>query len=316
MAVQIDKVSAGTDSVTVDFSYVPGTGDPAAADSAFLYFGPNNSYDPTQPNDGYPSACRVSGSNPYVATFNPGVGAGQAFHFVGGVLIAGVAQDSGDQAATMSNGGTQDPSATASGLTATGVTLAWNSSDPGTGSVLYWKDGDSVQLIEAESVSTTTHSIALSELIGSTLYDYTFTTTFDNAALPPAVSAQASFTTPADSGPVDPPGRLGVSVSPQRVAVGQSAQVGVQLLKKDGSPVPGVTIHFVLGQAGKLQGTLAPAQAVTDAHGRCSASFTATAVPGRKAFRVIQVLAGTAPAVKIRRALVFGVCAGQDRDGR
>jgi hypothetical protein len=312
MAISIDSVSVGTDSATVGFSYVPDAGAPATADSSFFYFGPSNAYDPSQPNDGYPSACRVAGSGPYTATFSPGVGAGQPFHFVAGVFIGAATNDSGDQSATMPNGGTQDSSATVSAVTATGANIAWGSSDPGMGSVSYWKTGDTTQLSEAETVATVTHSVALTELLGGTAYTYQFTTTFVNEALPPAVSAQASFSTPADSGPPDPPGRLGVGVSPQRIAVGQAATITAQVLARNGSPVAGVPIHFAMGLAGGLQGSLSVTAGATDAAGRCTSAFTSTGVQGgRLAFRVVQVIAGSAPHLKVRRALVFAQPTGR-----
>ena len=210
-------------------------------------------------------------------------------------------------AAAANNGGTQAP-ATVDTPSANGIDVAWSSSDPGIGSVNYWKDGDSTQLNSAESASSTVHKVSLSDLVGGTKYNFTCQTDFDDPTLPTAVSAQASFTTAADpgTGPVLP-GHLGLCVRPQWLAIGGQATVTAQLLTRKGKPQPGVAVHFLLGVAGNLDGTLSSTQAVTNAQGVASVVFTATGIngPRRRAMRVITVSAGTPPHVIERRALVF-----------
>jgi hypothetical protein len=209
--------------------------------------------------------------------------------------------------AAANNGGTQG-TATLDPPSANGVDIAWSSSDPGIGSVNYWKNGDTTQLNSAESASSTVHKVSLTDLVGGTTYNYTYQTDFDDPTLPTAVSAQASFTTAADpvTGP-SLPGHLGVSVRPEWLAIGGQAKVTAQLLTRAGKPQPGVLMHFLLGLLGNLDGTLSSAQAVTDAQGLASVTFTATGVRGgrRGAFRVIVVSAGTPPHVIERRGIVF-----------
>ncbi|HXC64113.1 MAG TPA: hypothetical protein VNZ67_07125, partial [bacterium] len=65
-------------------------------------------------------------------------------------------------------------------------------------------------------------------------------------------------------------------------------------------------VHFING-AGNLHGTLSQTQGVTDAAGHCSTAFTATGISGfgRLAVHQVQVVAGTAPHLKARPAIIF-----------
>jgi hypothetical protein len=209
--------------------------------------------------------------------------------------------------AAANNGGTQGP-ATVGAPSANGVDIAWTSSDPGIGSVNYWKNGDATQLNSAESASSTVHKVSLTDLVGGTQYNFTYQTDFDDPTLPTAVSSPSTFTTAADpvTGPVLP-GHLGLSVRPDWLAVGGQATVTAQLLTRLGKPQPGVAIQFLLGVAGNLDGTLSATQAITDAQGLASVVFTATAIngPRRRATRIITVSAGTPPHTVERRAIIF-----------
>lgn len=171
------------------------------------------------------------------------------------------------------NGGTQGaPSAAVPGPSS--ADLTWSSSDPGLGSVNYWKNGDSTILVAAESAPTESHNVALNNLVGGTQYNYTCQTDFVDPTLPTQVSAQASFNTPPDSGPAPVPGRLGVSVRPQWVPPRGHATVTAQVLNGRGLPEAGVPVRFELAP-GHAVGGLSADHGVTDAHGLCSTTYTA-----------------------------------------
>jgi hypothetical protein len=217
---------------------------------------------------------------------------------------------SSDQQYPSNNGGTQDAAAALSNLTATGVVISWNSSDPGLGTVSYQRqggDGTWLSASDDSGVSSTAHQVTLDDLIGSSTYNYTFSTNFDDPSLPDALSAQDSFNTAAEAGGGDKPGKVGVSVQPASIQVGQAATVTAQILKKDGTPQSGIPVAFSLG-AGHAEGTLSSAGGVTDAKGCCAVSFNATGLPaGRKrARRFVVALAGDPSGKqKRRRALVI-----------
>jgi len=201
---------------------------------------------------------------------------------------------------------TQDPTPGISTPTATGVTITWNSSASGVGAVNYNVDGNSTIMQEAEAASTTSHSVSLSDLLGATKYDFTYQTDFDDPTQPLAVSAEFNFSTAADTGPGDPPGRLGISVSPSRIAVGKTSSVTAILVKRDGSPVAGVPIAFSLGD-GQAQGSLSISNGSTDASGKCVTIFTASGIGAKplKARRFVVVVAGTGSQTKRHRALII-----------
>ena len=145
--------------------------------------------------------------------------------------------------AAANNGGTQG-TATAGPASANGVDIAWSSSDPGIGSVNYWKDGDGTQLNSSESASSTVHKLSLTDLVGGTAYNYTYQTDFDDPTLPTAVSAQAEKLHHGRGIPVTgpslpgAPGRLGAApmAGPGRPGQGHAA---AQLLTRNGQAPAG-----------------------------------------------------------------------------
>jgi hypothetical protein len=249
----------------------------------------------------------ANGGNDCSVPMFPGMG---SFHFECVCFSAdtGAEDDSPDQSYPPVSGGTQDASATLSGLVATSVALAWNSSDPGMGSVSYQRSGDAtwLQASDDSGISSTAHQVTLQDLIGSSTYAYTFSTDFDDPSLTDVTSSQASFSTPADPSSGDKPGKVAVSASPAKIKVGDSSVISVQILKNDGSPQAGIPVAFSLG-AGQADGNLSAASGTTDAKGSCQVSFSASALPaGRKrARRFVVALAGDPSGKqKRRRALV------------
>lgn len=209
------------------------------------------------------------------------------------------------QTPALNNGGTQDATPTISQPTATGVSISWNSSDSGIGSVNYNIDGSSTVMQESETASTLAHSVTLSDLIGSTQYDFTYQTDFDDPSLAPAISAECNFTTAADTTPPDPPGRMGMSANPMRILIGQTATIMVQILKRDKTAVVGVPVAFTLGD-GNAQGTLSASSGITDSTGKCQTVFKATGLGPKvvRAHRFIVAVAGTAPQTKRHRVML------------
>ena len=206
-----------------------------------------------------------------------------------------------------SNGGTQsDP--TVSSISSSGAVVAWSSSDPGTGLVLYTgPDGKQWQAPDDAAGSSTSHSATLSDLASGAAYAYQVQTDFDDDSLATVLSGNFSFNTLAGAPPVDNPGRVQVGASPTSVKVGGSSVVSVQILKHDGTPQAGVAVAFSLG-GGQAGGALSADSGMTDATGLCSTTFKDCSLPGKRkhAHRFVVALSGAAGGKqKRRRAMVM-----------
>lgn len=87
MAISDVKVSyRSPDSTLVGFIYTPASGETRTLNGGFLFYGPQNSYDPVQPNLGFPEAASVSqqGSD-FASNVTPPVGPGETWYFIVGV---------------------------------------------------------------------------------------------------------------------------------------------------------------------------------------------------------------------------------------
>jgi hypothetical protein len=186
--------------------------------------------------------------------------------------------------------------------------ITWNTDSPGMGTVYYTPaNGTEMSAPDDSDTSSTAHKVTLTDLIGSTPYTCHYETDLDDSDVN-VVSNDFTFTTlPTVS--VDPPGHVAMRALPCRLKVGGTSMVTVQVLKRDGSPQPGIAVEFSLG-IGHATGTLSVTKSETDLNGQCQTAFTVQTIPPQqmRGRRFVVALVGD-PSIKQkrRRALVVGL---------
>lgn len=87
MAISDVKVNYRSPSSTlVGFAYTPASGETRTVNAGFLYYGPDNTYDPLQPNLGFPESATVSQQGyEFGANVAPPVAPGETWYFIVGV---------------------------------------------------------------------------------------------------------------------------------------------------------------------------------------------------------------------------------------